>query len=361
MAPAPLVRIKTIVAIALALAACSGGTWLLTRGAAPAGPARATEPGRASASARVSGVRVAVRPVRETLMLTGSVLARESVALRPEVSGKVTGLFFEEGADVSQGSVLVQLNDDELRASLDRARHRHRIALDRESRLGRLVVDSGISEEEYDRSRHEQGAAQAEIALIEAQLAKTRIVAPYDGVIGLRGVSLGSLVGTSDVVAQLQVLDQVKVEFTVPERHRAALTVGLVVRFRVAGRADWVEASIYAIEPAVDVATRSVRVRALAANPHRHFAPGAFAEVELPLRDEPEGMLVPTIAVLAQAQSSLVYVDEAGRAQPRPVRTGMRFADDIAVLEGLAPGEVVITSGLSRLRAGMPVQVEIAR
>lgn len=352
-------RTKPIVLVSISLAVCAASVFLLTRGLGPVDLPSDSGRGHIPSSARVNGVRVTARPVRETLMLTGSVLARESVALRPEVAGKITGLFFEEGMPVSAGALLVQLNDAELRASLDRARHRHQIALDRESRFGRLVVDSGISQEEYDRSQHEQRAAAAEISLIEAQLAKTRIVAPYDGIIGLRQVSIGSLVGPDDVVAQLQVIDQVKLEFAVPERHRPVLSPDLAVRFRVAGFPDWFAASVYAVEPAVDLTTRTVRVRALAANPEHRLLPGAFAEVELPLREQPEGLLIPTIAVLAQAQSSLVFVEEAGRAQPRAVQTGMRFADEIAIVGGLTPGEVVITSGLARLRAGSPVQVEV--
>ena len=146
-----------------------------------------------------------------------------------------------------------------------------------------------------------------------------------------------------------------------PERHRAVVAPGLVVRFRVAGLDEWFEATVYAIEPAVDLATRSMRVRAVAPNPAHRLLPGAFAELELPLHERLDGVLVPTIAVQAEAQRSVVFVHEDGRAQPRPVQTGMRFADEILILGGLEAGEVVITSGLMRLRAGAPVQVELAQ
>lgn len=356
-------RVKTW-AVGLALLTGCVATYFATRPArspvvtAAAAP-RAGRDGAAAPALVVRGLKLTPRPVRETLALTGNVLAFESIALRPETTGKITAIHFAEGAAVHAGDALVQINDAELRSSLARARLRLKLAEDREQRLEILVRRSGVTQEDYDRSITEKLIAQTDIDVISAQLAKTTIVAPFDGVVGLRTDGVGSIVGTGDTIASLQVLDRVKLEFAVPERHRASIAPGLKVRFRVAGFADRHEAVVYGTEPAIDLATRTLRVRALAENPGGRLLPGAFAEVDVPLEEHAAGLMVPTAAIVAEGQRNTVFVAAGGKAQAREITTGMRFANEIFVRSGLNAGDVVITSGLLRLRPGAAVEVQL--
>jgi membrane fusion protein (multidrug efflux system) len=197
---------------------------------------------------------------------------------------------------------------------------------------------------------------EAEVDLIRAQLDKMQIRAPFDGVVGLRHVSVGTYLNPSARVATLQDLGTLKIEFAIAERHMNRVKSGAEVRFSVAGVPGSFPASVYAIEPRIDLATRTVRLRARAENPNQAILPGAFASVDVALGEIPDALVVPASAIIPGLREKTLYVIEDGRAQARTIETGLRLDREIQIISGLEPNSVVITSGQLQLRPGLAVE-----
>ena len=296
-------------------------------------------------------------PMRDRIRATGSLQADESIDLAAETSGRVTGIFFEEGSAVRRGQLLLRINSDELRAQRERARTRIELAETREDRQRKLLEIGGVSQDEYDGVLGELNVLRAEVNLIDAQLAKTEVRAPFSGVIGLRYVSQGAFVSPQTQIASLQRLDPMKLEFSVPERYARQVSVGDAVRFRIAGSEATYDASVYAVEPRVDLDTRTLQIRARVDNPGGSILPGAFADIELIVDEIPNALPVPTIALVSEMGGKRIWVIENGKATPRTVETGIRTENAVQITEGIAPGDSVITSGLQAIRAGQAVRV----
>lgn len=304
---------------------------------------------------------VTVAPVSERLLedkvtTTGTLLPWEAVDLRAEVAGRVDAISFSEGSSVRQGQPLVTLDTDVLRAQIQGAQTRRDLAAVQAERRRELFEIGGLSRQELDQAESEARVLDAQLAELAAEVRRRRILAPFSGQIGLRDVSVGAYLSPGDRVATLRVTGQLRLEFAVPERYLGRIQEGEPVRFRVPGQEDPFVATIYAAEPAVDPATRAFTVRARADNPGGVLKPGAFAEVELVLDAIPDALLIPTSAVITGADSTTVYVVRGGTAVPQAVTTGVRTTDEIQVTSGLAPGDVVLTSGLNQVRPGQPVR-----
>lgn len=311
-----------------------------------------------SPSAAVAVTTYAVKPavLKESVTSTGTLLAEEGVELQAETEGKVVSIHFTEGARVRKGDLLVKLNDADLAATHARAKYRRELAMVREKRLGQLLKDGVVGREEYDIALNEMNVQQAEIALTEAQIAKTEVRAPFDGVVGLRYVSEGAYVNAATRVATLQRVDRLKVDFAVPEKYATRVRVGSPIQFTVAGLDKRFGGEIYAIDPRIDTATRTVLIRALCPNPGNRLLPGAFARVDMQLAQLDGAILVPATAVVPGLNEKTVFVVKEGKAERRAVEAGTRFESSVHILSGLDPGDVVITSGLTQMRPGQAVR-----
>jgi membrane fusion protein (multidrug efflux system) len=224
------------------------------------------------------------------------------------------------------------------------------------ARQNQLVAAGGTSREALDAAESEVSVLAAEATLARAQLAKTEIRAPFDGVIGLRYVSEGAFINSSARIATLQKIDTIKVDFSIAERHLDRVQAGAKVKISVAGVAEPFLGEVYAIEPRIDPGTRTLRLRARSENPRGKVLPGGFATVEMSLREIPNALMVPADALVAGLNEQLIYVLENGQAQPKKVQTGLRLAREVQILSGLEPGATVITSGQLQLRPGVRVQ-----
>ncbi len=307
---------------------------------------------------RVRAHRVVSSQLTERLATTGTVRANEEVDIVSEISGKISDIHFKEGSAVAAGQLLLKIEDSELLADRQRALYRVELAERAEARQQQLLDDGVISSETYDVALGELNVLRAELQLIEAQLLKTEIRAPFSGIIGLRWVSPGSYLSSQTRIASLNDLDPVKLDFSVPERYSALMKVGDEMSFRVEGFERAFPGTIYAIEPSVDAATRSLRVRARCPNSDGALIPGVFANVDLVLRSISDALTVPSIAVIPELGGKKVFVFEDGAAQPRTVETGIRSESVVQVTSGLKEGDVVIISGLMQLQPGLEVEIE---
>jgi len=302
--------------------------------------------------------RVAPTHLAERLATTGTVRANEYVDIVSEISGKISAIHFEEGGQVAAGDLLLKIDDSELLAERQRALYRVELAERAEARQKRLLEDGVISSENYDVALGELNVLRAGLRLIEAQLLKTEIRAPFSGVVGLRWVSPGSFLSPQTRIASLHDLDPVKLDFTVPEKYSALLSAGDEMAFAVEGSDRTFPGTIYAVEPSVDASTRSLRMRARCPNSDGTLVPGTFANVELVIRSVPDALTVPSIAVIPELGGKKVYVFADGVAETRKVEAGIRTEDTVQITSGLSEGDLVIISGILQLQPGLEVELE---
>lgn len=309
--------------------------------------------------AKVTGIVLKPQVFSDNLSLSGSIDANEQVEIRSEVSGIVESINFEEGTVVAKGQQLFKINDLELRAQLSQARTKQTLASENERRARLLLQKEAISQEEYDIASADFRSAQAQTQLIQAQIAKTSVKAPFSGKIGLRSISKGTYVTPTTVIANLVNTSQVKITFSIPEKYATQMKVNTMVSFTVAGSKEQFSAKIYAIEPGIEVATRTLKMRAMAQNPNGKLIPGTFANVALPLEKINDALLVPTEALIPVQNGKKVFVSVNGKAKEIMVETGARTDKDVLVLTGLKPGDTVLTSGVMTLKDDSPVKVMI--
>jgi len=322
----------------------------------PSGDSGKSSVGEAPEVLEVETLVVTPHRLVERFSTVGTILADEQVQIRSEIAGIIEEIHFEEGSRVVPKELLVQIVDTEFVAERDRAQYQVELAQLREERQKDLFTQGLTSQDEYDLALSRLNVLQAELRLAEAQLAKTEIRAPFAGIIGLRQVSRGAALAPQVAIATLQKIDTVKMEFTVPESYAGRLRLGESVRFRVKGSTRDHVGEVYAFEPNVDRETRSLRARARSANPDGELLPGAFADVELAIREIEDALTVPAIAIIPELGSKKVFVVEDGRAVPRLVETGVRTDTEVQVIRGLAASDKVIVSAIQRLSSGLPVR-----
>jgi len=298
------------------------------------------------------------KPLKEEFATTGTLRANERVDVVCEIAGVVRTIHFQEGSPVRKGDVLVEIDDTELQAQRDRVESRLKLAELREQRQRELREQGVSSEADYDIAFNELAGLKAELRLTEAQLLKTKIHAPFAGIIGLRNVSEGALLSPSTRIATLQDLDPIKLDFTLPEKYASKVAPGKKVSFRVEGSDAAYAAEVYAVEPRVDPETRSLVIRARTPNPSRTLLPGAFADVSLTIGSVDSALVVPSLAIIPELGGKKVFVLEDGAAQPRRVETGIRTESEVQVTTGLQPGDRVIVSSIQQLRPGLPVNAD---
>lgn len=291
------------------------------------------------------------------VLTTGTILANEEVELRSELSGKILKIYFKEGSFVNQGDLLVKINDAELQAQLQSAKSRLELQKQTEFRQRQLLEKEAISQEDYDMTANQLKVNQSEVDLIQAQIDKTEIRAPFSGIIGLRNVSEGSFVTNATVIATLQNINPVKIDFSIPERHSSMVSPGDEIYFTVTGSDKRFSGRIYAIEPKIDPVTRTLRMRALCSNSTRELLPGSFANIELVLKRINDALMIPTEALVPDISGQRVFIYRDGKAIPQQVETGIRTEKRIQLLSGVNAMDTIITSGMLQLRPGLPVTI----
>lgn len=309
----------------------------------------------------VQGIVTKYETFSNELNITGSIEANENVAIYSEVSGIVENISFTEGSFVKKGQLLLKVNDIELRAQLAQATTREKLARENYRRAGLLLEKEAISQEEYDVSYTEMQAAIAQTQLIQAQIAKSRIIAPFDGQIGLRHISPGAYVTPSTLITQLTNSNPVKITFSVPEKYVQQLKKESIIHFTVSGNKTIFEGKVYAIEPMIDASTRTLQLRALTDNKDGQLIPGTFANILLSLEENNDAILIPTEAIIPIQNGKKIFLYKNGKAEERIITTGTRTDKDVLVLEGLTAGDTVLTSGVMSLRNGTPIQVKISQ
>ncbi|MEO0553812.1 MAG: efflux RND transporter periplasmic adaptor subunit [Bacteroidota bacterium] len=299
------------------------------------------------------------KKLNNDLRITGSLTANESVELKSEVSGVVRSILFKEGQKVIKGQLLVELNDEEFKAELEKLQYTKKLNEDIEYRQKQLLAKEAISTEEYEMSLTTLQTSIAEIKINQVQIEKHKIRAPFSGTVGLREISEGSYISPSDLIATIYSIDPIKVDFSIPGRYISELNIGDQISFTVDAFDESFEGAIYAIEPQIDPETRSIKVRAVSDNSENKLLPGQFARVNLTISTVEEAIMIPTEAIIPELNGKKVYVFANGKAASKEVTTGLRTADKIQVTTGLVDSDTVITTGILQLRPGMEVDINL--
>lgn len=291
------------------------------------------------------------------LHISGSLLANESVELHPEATGRIEKIGFKEGERVQKGQLLIKIHDADLQAQLQKANAVLQQALAAEHRNKTLFEKGAVSSEQYEQYATALSSAKADIQVIQENIRKTELRAPFSGIIGLRNISEGAIVSPSTLIAALQEVDALKIEFSVPEMFASSIRIGHEITFKTGGQNGEYHARIFAIEPHVDATTRNVSMRARCQNADHSLLPGAFAEISLPQNEQQQALQVPTQSVIPILKGQKVYVVHADSVIEQKIETGIRNDKMVAVLSGLQVGDSVVCNGVMFMKKGAKVNV----
>jgi len=344
-------------ALVLTLAGCS--LFLSSCGSKANESPAAPRPGGRAGGMTVSGVVVTSQPLDNVVNSSGTVLASESVDLAAEASGITQTIAFKEGAHVRKNDLLLKLNDDDLQAQLKKTELQIQLATDQAERQKKLFDSNNSSKEQYDVAVNTLATLKADRENLVASIRKREIRAPFDGIVGLRYVSEGSYVSPTTRIASIQKINPLKVDFAIPEKYAGKVRIGDMVKLSSDETNIEFSGKVYAIEPEIDPATRTVQLRAMCENKGESIYPGGYVHVELRLKQPGGALMVPTQAIIPVLKGQTVLVRKNGIVVSVPVKTGVRTPSVIQITAGLAAGDTVLTTGILQLRPGMPVNVTV--
>jgi membrane fusion protein, multidrug efflux system len=306
----------------------------------------------------VKAVAAKVAPAIDEVSAVGNLRADEAITIRPEIAGRIVVMPFKEGESVQKGARLLALDSAELRAVVASSDAQAKLDAQRQERNEDLFRKGFISQQALDESRSNLSRSRAKFAEDSAKLARTEIHAPFAGVVGLRQVSEGAFVAAGTDIARLEKIDQLKLDFRVPENYVSRLRNGQAVRLQVdAWSTVTFSGAVFAIEPGIDEQTRTVQVRARVANADLKLRPGMFARVYLTLGTRDKAVWIPEAAVVPRGPDSFVFRVVDGKAMLVKISTGVRKVGEVEVLQGLSGGDLVVTDGTQRLAPGAPVNL----
>lgn len=356
------------------LAAVAAGAWWYSQGASdpfgrPAGQAQGAAPAAppprpaggppgGGFAMPVEALKVVVDTAKRETLAIGTFRSFESVEIRPEVTGRIAALSFREGEKVKAGQVMVRLDDSVEKATLAQAEARLALAKSNFERAQTLVARNAGTVKALDEARASLLSADADITLAKARLDKMSIAAPFDGIAGLRKVSVGDYLSPGADIVNLEQIDPLKIDFRVPEVFLPAVRDGARIAVSIdafPGRSF--EGRIYAIDPLIDPAGRSIVVRARIDNPGDVLRPGLFARVTLTLAIRENAIFVPEQSIVPIGEKSFVYRVIDNKIVTTPVTLGLRRDATVEVVEGLSPGDMVVTAGHLKVREGATVSV----
>jgi len=297
-----------------------------------------------------------IQSIVDAVRATGRIEAVQAVELRPDQEGRITALLFHEGQVVARGAPLVRINDAMLRAQAERADADRDLARQQLERVRRLREQNAATPADLERAEAAARSATAALAMLQLQITRSIVRAPFAGVLGQRFVSVGDYVTTTTRLLTLQTVDPQRAVIEVPERHAVLLKLGQTVEFTIAAEPGRTFAArVDFIDPVVQSANRTIMVKGLAPNLGRVLKPGMFIEARLATATRANAVVVPEDAVQPLRTENVVWVVAKGKASRRVVQLGARSQGIVEITNGVKPGELVVVGGLERMGEGMPL------
>ena len=306
----------------------------------------------------VEAARVKVGTVTLEVDTVGTLQANESVVLRSEIPGRVSAIHFSEGKTITNGEVILSIDPAEYEAHLDQIAAQVELSQLNSERAKQLYQEKLISPQAYDEIQARLKESQANLALAQVRLSKTIIRAPFSGALGLRQVSPGDYVQPGQAIVNLEDVDSLKLDFRIPEVSLGQLKTGQTVKVRVDSFPDRAfTGRVYAIDPRLDEATRTVLLRARIPNRGGDLRPGMFARVTLVLDQHSAALLIPEQALVPMGEDKFVFRIVADKAVLTRVKIGQRRDGEVEIVDGLHAEDRVITGGQMKIFDGTPVTV----
>lgn len=288
----------------------------------------------------------------DDINVSGSLLPFEEVELKNEVGGRVVNLNLPEGRFVKKGTLLVKIFDGDLQAQLHKLQSQLAVQEQIYKRQSELVKIDGITKNDYEQSGLQLNSLQADIEITKAQIRKTEVLAPFDGVIGLKNISTGAVVTPSTLLATIRSSNRLKLDFFVPEKYSPMIKNGMQVNFTMSNNKSIYSATVMATERGIDNETRNLKVRATVNSSSPELIAGAYANVYLRLGENASALMIPTQSIIPQDDKKIVIVARDGKAKFTEIKTGIRKQSTIEVTEGLQKGDTIVTSGLLFVKEG---------
>jgi membrane fusion protein (multidrug efflux system) len=309
-------------------------------------------------SVPVEAATVAKGPLTERVTAVGSLRSDESVVISSEIAGRIVDIHFKEGTPVERGAPLITLDDSVDQAELHQAEAKRLLAEQSNQRVSELFSRKIASGSSKDEAESNLAVANAAMELAKAHIQKTKIVAPFAGIIGLRQVSVGEYITPGQALVGLDAIDPIKVDFKIPEKYLPTVHTGQSIEIKVdAYPNETFKGDVYAIDPRVDIEGRSIFIRARVPNDDQKLRPGQFARVTLIHEVKPDARTVPEAAIVPKGEDQFVFKVVDGKAQLSRVSIGTRREGRVELVEGVTAGEIVITAGQLKIRDGAAVTV----
>ena len=294
--------------------------------------------------------------ISHTVEANGSVVANEYVELHPEINGRITFLNVPEGKMVTKGTLIAKIYDADLQAQLQKSKVQLELAQITEQRDKKLLAVNGLNQSDYDAALNQVKSVQADIAYTQSLIDKTVIKAPFDGLVGLRQVSPGAYVTPATIIATVQEVNKLKIDFTIPEEYASIIKKGNTVEVESdAGKAGRRKATIIATEPQINQATRNLKVRAIIET--EKLNPGAFVKVYVSAGADTKAIMIPTNSLIPDDKNNQIVLVKNGKASFVNVKTGLREANNVEITNGLNIGDTVVVTGVLFARPKVAVKV----
>jgi len=278
--------------------------------------------------------------------------AYESVDLKNEVAGRVVSINLPEGKFVKSGTLLVKLFDEDLQSTLKKLQSQLAVQQQIYKRQSELLKVNGISQNDYELTGLQINTLKADIEVEKTLIRKTEVRAPFDGMIGLRNISVGAIVTPSTLLATIRTANKLKLDFFVPEKYSSELQAGMKVKFSMSNSAKLFDATVMATEHGIDDATRNLKIRAVVNSNSKELISGGFTNVQLRLNENKNALMIPTQAIIPQEDNKILIVARQGKATFIKVKTGIRKSSTVEITEGIQIGDTIVTSGLLFLKEG---------
>jgi membrane fusion protein (multidrug efflux system) len=291
---------------------------------------------------------------RNQVVTTAEVLPYESVIVRAPLAGTVLNIYFEEGGAVKEGQLLIRLDDRAWKAQLKGLKVEYNSLQKELDRYKRLLDLDGASQQQVDAAVGQLASIQAQIDQLEVNIALANVKAPFSGQVGMRNFSLGSYMAQGEQITTLAQIDRLKVNFNLPEKYRPDVRTGETVGVKVEG--DTFPATIYAIDPTINMESRTVQARAILDRTDPSLMPGVFAETILPTKVQENVIVLPSQVVVPEIEAQTVYIAVNGMATRREVIIEGRTKDQVLITSGINPGDTVLTTGLMQVKEGSPIE-----
>lgn len=306
---------------------------------------------------KVDAFIVSAKELSQDIEVPGSLIPFEETEIHPEVSGRVTQILFNEGTNISKGAVLIKLFDGDLMAQFNKLNIQLKVAEQTLGRYDALLKINGVSQQEYDQYNLSVNSLQADKQILQTNIEKTRVRAPFSGKVGLRNISLGAYVNPQTTITTIRQVNPLKLDFSVPEKYGSILKVGTKVQFTIEDVNNIYTATIIATENNIAVDSRSLRIKAKVDQSNPKLIAGTFVKVNCNLGKNNTALMIPSQAVIPKSRNKQVMLYKDGLAKIQIVKTGVRDSSMVEITSGLNVGDTILTTGLLSVKPGVTIKL----